>query len=224
MRALHPWNEQQWNPAHDFVCEVCGKPGHRRMSGTSKAKGYTNRFCSMECRLKHHATQRSLRPPKMRPCPRPRAIRMAPCPKPLRICECGQASVPKQAHRCTDCQKLRDATHRREARRKHRQTPEGKASKAAEKAKRRASQRIQADRFNPIDIFERDKWRCQLCGCKTPKDSRGTYADNAPELDHVVTLADGGNHTRANTQCACRKCNMAKGRTSKGQIGLDLGV
>jgi 5-methylcytosine-specific restriction endonuclease McrA len=64
--------------------------------------------------------------------------------------------------------------------------------------------------INPYDIFERDKWRCQICLRKTPKNKRGTYQPNAPELDHIIPLAKDGSHTWNNVQCACRKCNRKK--------------
>ena len=79
------------------------------------------------------------------------------------------------------------------------------------RAKSRGSVAI---RFNIFDIFERDKWRCNACGVKTPLRFRGTYAGNAPELDHVIPISKGGPHTKENTQCLCRTCNRSKGAGS----------
>lgn len=78
------------------------------------------------------------------------------------------------------------------------------------------------ERFDPIKVLERDRWRCQLCRRKTPMELRGTCAPNAPELDHIVALALGGPHTMANCQCLCRACNLAKGATALGQLHLAL--
>lgn len=64
---------------------------------------------------------------------------------------------------------------------------------------------------DPIKVFERDGWRCYLCGYVTLKDERGTNHPFAPELEHIVPLSKGGHHTYANTACACRRCNGAKG-------------
>lgn len=75
-------------------------------------------------------------------------------------------------------------------------------------------------RFNPIDVLVRDGWRCQLCGKKLKPKHRGTYRDDAPELDHIIPLAQGGEHSKRNTQCACRKCNQKKGSTPRGQLLL----
>ena len=88
-------------------------------------------------------------------------------------------------------------------------------------ARRRAATATQSGvSINPIKVFERDKWRCHLCGVKTLKSKRGTYDDRAPELDHIVALADGGSHTWGNVACSCRKCNSTKGARSLGQLGL----
>lgn len=73
--------------------------------------------------------------------------------------------------------------------------------------------RQQPELFDPIEILERDGWRCYLCGVDTPKALRGTQLQNAPELDHVKPLAKGGSHTRGNVACACHACNAAKSDT-----------
>lgn len=92
-----------------------------------------------------------------------------------------------------------------------------------DKARRRARERgVEADKIDPIKVFERDKWRCHMCGCKTVKALRGTYEPMAPEVDHIRTLADGGTHTWGNVACACRRCNLAKGGESRGQLGLNF--
>jgi 5-methylcytosine-specific restriction endonuclease McrA len=77
---------------------------------------------------------------------------------------------------------------------------------------------VAADRIDPIKVFERDRWRCQLCGCSTPERLRGQMVDHAPELDHIVPLARGGAHTWSNVQCACRRCNGEKADTPRGQL------
>lgn len=86
-----------------------------------------------------------------------------------------------------------------------------RASKSYRNHKARVINGKPCEKFNPFEIFDRDKWRCQACGIKTPKRLRGSYKDNAPELDHIVPLSKGGSHTRANVRCCCRKCNGTKG-------------
>ncbi len=87
--------------------------------------------------------------------------------------------------------------------------------------KERARLRTQAvENVNPTKVFERDKWKCQICGVKTPRNLRGTYDDRAPELDHIMPLSLGGAHSYMNTQCACRKCNAVKSNTPPAQPSL----
>jgi hypothetical protein len=76
------------------------------------------------------------------------------------------------------------------------------------------------ERFDIIKVFERDSWRCHICGVKTLKSKRGTRHPKAPELDHIVTLKEGGHHKISNVACACCKCNNTKGSTSHGQMNL----
>lgn len=66
-------------------------------------------------------------------------------------------------------------------------------------------------RFHPYSVFYRDDWHCQMCGVATPRHLRGTYEDNAPELDHITPLSKGGAHHPDNCQCLCRRCNGIKG-------------
>lgn len=98
-----------------------------------------------------------------------------------------------------------------------------KRHKAAHRTARKAKQRaVSVESVDPIRVFERDGWRCHMCGSPTPKEKRGSYEDDAPELDHIVTLADGGEHSYRNTACACRSCNIRKGSRSFGQLHLGL--
>ena len=133
--------------------------------------------------------------------------------KPCKQCRTCGTPVSKGQQRCGPCRSnARSATRSSEA---------YKASKRAAKARRRALERgIHAERFDPFDVLNRDGWRCHMCGVSTPKSLRGTYDDRAPELDHIVPLADGGTHTRLNTACSCRRCNGLKGATVKGQLRL----
>jgi len=73
---------------------------------------------------------------------------------------------------------------------------------------------------NPLRVFERDAWRCQECGCKTPRSLRGTTNPRAPELDHIQPMSRGGSHTYRNTRCTCRACNGRKGNGPGGQLLL----
>jgi len=124
-------------------------------------------------------------------------------------CECG--SFYEKAPWVRRCKSCRD--HRRnEAVRKSR-----RIRKPKERARLRAAR---VESVDPLKVFERDGWKCHLCHRKTPSRLRGTYHDAAPELDHIIPLSRGGEHSYANTACACRKCNGKKGATVVGQPSL----
>lgn len=77
-----------------------------------------------------------------------------------------------------------------------------------------------AEAVDPIAVFDRDGWRCRECRAKTPRHLRGTIDQRAPELDHILPLSKGGEHSYRNTQCLCRACNAAKSDTARGQLVL----
>lgn len=91
------------------------------------------------------------------------------------------------------------------------------ASKAKEEQKRIERARYRAQKrgayvsgvvYDPVKVFNRDKWRCYICGVKTQK--RDIYADNAAEVDHILPLSKGGKDIPSNVRCCCRKCNRDK--------------
>ena len=206
------------NAAGLFVCINCGETSYRHISGTNKSKGHENKYCCMACRVQHAEKVRNEIAERLAFVAKEiKAIRRLGIAtyKPTKFrctCRsCGAEFVSKRnggLHQivCEACKKETDRRHKRIA-----------------KAKRRARERgLEADQIDPIAVFERDKWRCHICNTKTSKKDRGSFKDSAPELDHIVTLSDGGTHTWGNVACACRKCNQAKGASSFGQLGLAI--
>jgi 5-methylcytosine-specific restriction endonuclease McrA len=63
--------------------------------------------------------------------------------------------------------------------------------------------------FDRWEIFERDGWICQVCGRETTRDP-DPYNPSSPTVDHIVPLAAGGEHSRANVRLACMGCNSAR--------------
>jgi hypothetical protein len=131
------------------------------------------------------------------------SLKYKPKPKLTVACEgCGTALVGTAAKR--KCKKCISAPYR-----------------FARKNKKRAAHFGAAyEPVNPIMVFDRDKWLCRLCGISTPRKLRGTCDPRAPELDHIMPVSLGGEHSYRNTQCACRKCNGAKGAKPLGQMRM----
>lgn len=74
---------------------------------------------------------------------------------------------------------------------------------------RRARERnAVVERFKNTEIFERDGYRCQLCGYECERDPLGLLGAT---LDHIVPLSRGGLHSRANVRTAHRICNSLRG-------------
>lgn len=87
-----------------------------------------------------------------------------------------------------------------------------KRNQRISRAKRRAVERgVESDRIDPCKVFERDGWRCHICGDKLRWVDRNKNLDRSPEVDHIVPLAAGGTHTWENVAAACRKRNGEKG-------------
>lgn len=64
--------------------------------------------------------------------------------------------------------------------------------------------------FDRLEIFERDGWVCGICGEPVDPAAKWPSAMSA-SLDHIVPVARGGKHSRANAQCAHLFCNVQKG-------------
>ena len=130
-------------------------------------------------------------------------------------------NVDRSPRPCAECGEVFSPSYGE----KNRKFCSGKCSKKnghrSGKLKRKAALRAAfVESVDPIKVFIRDKWKCQICGIKTPRKLRGTLDDRAPELDHIMPLSLGGAHSYMNTQCACRKCNGRKSDTPPDRIGL----
>ena len=84
---------------------------------------------------------------------------------------------------------------------------------------RRAIKRgVKWERIDPFKIFDRDGWKCQMCGRPCPFEKRGTCEPDAPETDHVKAMCFGGPHVERNIWTSCRSCNMRKARAERISI------
>lgn len=101
-------------------------------------------------------------------------------------------------------------------------SPSGRANRGTARARRRARLKgATIETFDTYEVLERDSWICHICNKRTLR-SKVVPHPRAPTLDHVIPLAQGGEHSRANTACACFDCNSRKGDRSLGPEQLRL--
>lgn len=80
----------------------------------------------------------------------------------------------------------------------------------ASSIKRCKKYKVKYENIDPLEIFERDKWICGICGEKIDKTLN--YPDKmSATLDHIIPLSKGGTHTRENVQASHGVCNFSKG-------------
>ena len=115
----------------------------------------------------------------------------------------------------TRCPLHQKRSTRRQYRRKH-----GHSGKIRNRAIRFGVQYVKG--ISRTKLFERDGWRCVLCGCSTPKRLIGKNHPRSPTIDHIVPMSMGGAHTWDNIQLACRDCNTRKSTRTVGQLRLGL--
>lgn len=209
------------------ICEGCGRTFNPKRSDRL-------RFCSVDCAFSNLSKWKTPTPryacyprtPKrcvgcasflfkkfIRYCDQCRAQReYKPKGKLTKSCvSCGISVTGRSSMlRCKHCARERQKFL-------HKSSGKKAAARLARKVQQRA---VSVEVVNPLIVLERDKWRCQLCGVGTPKRLRGSYNDRAPEVDHIVPLSKGGEHSYCNVQCACRRCNLLKLDRPYGQMRL----
>lgn len=203
-----------------LVCNGCGGQFLRRRRAAKDAQIYCSRTCANKARPKASAkTQKT-----------------APLPKPCVVCATpfvGRllcSAVCRQQHKaqkqrehysrttihppktCRQCGGTFAPSHGLQVMCSSRCARKNERVRYGNKHRSRARRHgVAYECVNRVKVFERDGWRCQVCGRRTPKRLQGTICDTAPELDHRVPMAMGGAHTYENCQLACRRCNIAKG-------------
>lgn len=78
---------------------------------------------------------------------------------------------------------------------------------------------VESESFTLREIAERDGWRCHLCRRSVPdREYKARPLD--PTLDHLVPIADGGAHSRANVALAHNRCNWQRAAGGIAQLRL----
>jgi len=76
-------------------------------------------------------------------------------------------------------------------------------------AQKRGVDGVKTEYIKVAYIYKRDAWRCGICHKRVNKTLAYPHLMSA-SLDHIVPLAHGGTHTKANVQLAHFICNSTK--------------
>ena len=87
---------------------------------------------------------------------------------------------------------------------------------AADQRRRVRLAGARTEKFTPLEIYERDRWRCGLCRKPVSKSRRWPDPLSA-SIDHLVPIARGGDHVRTNVQLAHLNCNVRKNIRGGGE-------
>jgi hypothetical protein len=210
-----------------FTCEQCGKSSYRKLSGSSRKKGYKNRFCSMSCKKDWSRERR-----RGRYC----VVHFNTC----RHCEKKWASNSKSVC-CVECRpihkkQLYEASRLRFAATVAARPPRTcgycgtlfkghgrrkfcsrkcyvRQSKPNEAEWIRTKYKVSRREWNSLrlKVFNRDQYLSYICGEATDP-SAGLNDDRYPNAEHVVPASVGGPTSMDNLRCAHRSCNMEKAR------------
>jgi 5-methylcytosine-specific restriction endonuclease McrA len=80
----------------------------------------------------------------------------------------------------------------------------------------RSRSKPSAAMYTDREIFERDSWRCHICGKKVRQDVPRLH-DEGATIDHLVPTSLGGEDEPANVATAHWKCNRDKGTRAVGE-------
>jgi len=80
----------------------------------------------------------------------------------------------------------------------------------------------EVEHFRPVEIYERDRWRCGICRKRVRKALTAPHP-GAPSIDHIIPVVEGGAHVRANVRLAHLCCNVSRGARGGGEQLLLIG-
>lgn len=124
-------------------------------------------------------------------------------PRPITCKQCAEVFVGKWVTLCPACVR---ANHREGKRRQHR-------------IRRARLASVLVVPYRSGDIFERDGYRCHLCGRMTRRDAVVPHP-KAPTIDHLVPISAGGADAPLNVATAHFECNWRRSDGGVAQLRL----
>jgi hypothetical protein len=85
------------------------------------------------------------------------------------------------------------------------------------KAKSRHVNKMHISKSIRYDVFNRDKFKCRLCGASPAADPRVIL-----HVDHIKPKSKGGGSDISNLQTLCSDCNYGKGTKSMSNVQLSI--
>lgn len=209
--------QQRQRALRPKTCAECAKPFD------PNEKGRPRKFCGDSCKKKFHNRQlrRSLPPlatvtAKM--CPTCGEL-FAAKSRNRKYCygkACAQAAY-RQRHRagalrlmqprqvaCDGCGSLFDAVHPMA-----RWCSQRCANRYWGGVRARQRRQVSAADYTDLEVFQRDGWRCHICGELIDWTVART-SDNGPTIDHIVPISLGGEDVASNVAAAHWRCNREK--------------
>lgn len=188
----------QWIP--EQVCVVCGSKYTPKQLRPTK---YCSDLCTGRSRTRsrlgqiYKQTHACKRCSKNFPASSSGQTYCGPCG---RICvRCGATHERKRKRGLSTCDGCKLKTRRRQ-----------------DHYRRARRARAAFEMFDAIEIYERDAWRCHLCGLRVARTKKAPH-HKAPVLDHIIPIARGGGHLRVNVACAHYLCNQQKSDRPAGE-------
>lgn len=141
--------------------------------------------------------------------------------EPMPCRKCGKPATAKAGRKfvtCDDCKRQADSQARKRAKQRYGRNHRQRARRYG----------VKYVAFPVRSIYERDGYKCQLCGGQVLSKAAyrkrdGKIHPRSPTIDHIVPMSKGGNHEPVNCQTACFSCNTKKGAAAGGQLRLSIG-
>lgn len=116
---------------------------------------------------------------------------------------------PKKEVVCVDCNSVFAGAHNskrcKQCVKRHKRLKYGGDSDHRKRARRYG---VTYQPVNKQKVYERDEWRCYLCGCEVFRSK--TYHPQQATVDCVIPLSKGGGYTYDNVKTCCMMCNASK--------------